>query len=120
MALRALARLLAHQRATRSTEAAIQTALRLLALDALQEAAHRTLMQLYVETGRRAAALRQYQLCQTTLRRELKAEPEKETTRLYEEILRGRVLPALSQPVLGSAWSDRKSTRLNSSHLGTS
>src|SRR5215510_13764289 len=102
MALGATGRLLAHQRATGSTEAAIQTALRLLALDALQEAAHRTLMQLYVETGRRAAALRQYQLCQTTLRRELKAEPEKETTRLYEEILRGRVLPALSQPVLGS------------------
>src|SRR5262245_13720982 len=93
LALRALARLLAHQRATGSTEAAIQTALRLLALDALQEAVHRTLMHLYVETGRRAAALRQYQLCQATLRQELKAEPEKETTRLYEEILRGRDLP---------------------------
>jgi len=93
-AVRALARLLAHQRATGSTEAAIQSALRLLALDPLQEPAHRALMQLYVETGRRAAALRQYQLCQSTLRRELNAEPEKETTRLHEEILRGRALPA--------------------------
>src|SRR5262245_53158409 len=95
-AVRALARLLTHQRATGSTEAAIQSALRLLALDPLQEPAHRALMQLYVETGRRAAALRQYQLCQSTLRRELNAEPEKETTRLHEEILRGR---ALSAPV---------------------
>src|SRR5262245_54976903 len=100
-AARALARLLAHQRATGSTEAAIQSALRLLALDPLQEPAHRALMQLYVETGRRAAALRQYQLCQTTLRRELRADPEKETTRLYEEILRGRALPT-PVPIAGS------------------
>src|SRR5262245_15807627 len=100
-AVRALARLLAYQRATGSTEAAVQSALRLLALDPLQEPAHRALMQLYVETGRRAAALRQYQLCQSTLRRELRAEPEKETTRLYEEILRGRDLPT-PVPIAGS------------------
>ncbi len=93
MALGALARLLAHQRAVGSTEAAIQSAMRLLTLDALQEPAHRALMQLYVETGRRGAALRQYQLCLTTLRRELNAEPERETTALYEEILRGRPAP---------------------------
>ena len=98
--LRALTRLLANQRATGSTEAAIQSALRLLALDALQEPAHRALMQLYVETGRRAAALRQYQICLATLRRELKAEPEKETTRLYEEILRGSAVRALTEPVI--------------------
>ena len=73
VALGALARLLAHQRAAGSTEAAIQTALRLLTLDALQEPVHRALMQLYAETGRRSAALRQYQLCVTTLQRELNA-----------------------------------------------
>jgi class 3 adenylate cyclase/tetratricopeptide (TPR) repeat protein len=50
-------------------------------------------MQLYVETGRRSAALRQYQLCLTTLQRELNTEPEKETTALYEEILRRRAVP---------------------------
>ena len=92
-ALRALVRLFAHQRAIGSTETAIQTALRLLTLDTLQEPVHRALMQLYVETGRRSAALRQYQLCVTTLQRELRAAPEKETTALYEEILRGRTLP---------------------------
>src|SRR4029453_489313 len=99
-ALRALTRPLAPTRATRATEAAIQSALRLLALDALQEPAHRALMKLYVETGRRAAALRQYQICLATLRRELKAEPEKETTRLYEEILRGSAGRALAEPVI--------------------
>jgi class 3 adenylate cyclase len=93
MALGAQGRLLAHYRAVGSTEAAMQSALRLLTLDPLQEPAHRALMQLYVETGRRSAALRQYQVCATTLRREFKTEPEKETTALYEEILRGRALP---------------------------
>jgi class 3 adenylate cyclase len=92
VALGALARLLTHQRTAGSAQAAIQTALRLLTLDALQEPAHRVLMQLYAETGRRSAALRQYQLCLSTLQRELGTEPEKETKALYEEILRSRAL----------------------------
>ena len=94
IALNALARLLTSQRAAGSTDAAIQTGLRLVALDGLQEPAHRALMQLYAETGRRSAALRQYQLCLDTLRRELRAEPEAATKVLYEEVLRGRA-PAI-------------------------
>src|SRR5215470_3024852 len=42
-----LARLLAGQRDAGAREAALQTALRLVALDPLQEAVHRTLMRLY-------------------------------------------------------------------------
>jgi DNA-binding SARP family transcriptional activator len=90
LALGALARLLAHQRASGAAETAIQTALRLLALDELQESTHRTLMQLYVEIGRRGAALRQYQTCQASLRRQLGTEPEDETKALYEAIMRAR------------------------------
>ena len=90
VALRALGRLLGHQRAAGSIDTAVQTALRLLALDPLQESVHRALMQLYAETGRRGAALRQYQLCVDSLQREFRAKPEKETTTLYEEILRQR------------------------------
>ncbi|HEY3097966.1 MAG TPA: AAA family ATPase [Methylomirabilota bacterium] len=94
VAVKSLTRLLAHHRATGSTDAAVQTALRLLELDALQEPVHRALMQLYVETGRRGSALRQYQLCVATLQRELRTEPEAETKALYHEILRGRhVMP---------------------------
>jgi class 3 adenylate cyclase len=89
-ALRTLGRLLAHQRTAGSTDPAVQTALRLLALDPLQEPVHRALMQLYVETGRRGAALRQYQICVDSLQQELKAKPEKETAALYEDILRHR------------------------------
>src|SRR5262245_42195471 len=88
MALRSLAALLAHQRAAGSIDSAVQTALRLLELDPLQEPIHRALMGLYVETGRRGSALRQYQSCVAALQRELRTEPEADTKALYQEILR--------------------------------
>src|SRR5262249_3955680 len=90
LALEALARLLVHQSKSQATERAIQTAIRLLALDPLQEPAHRTLMRLYARQGRRSAALKQYQVCVGVLRRELGAEPEPETRRLYQDILQQR------------------------------
>jgi len=90
LALEAFARLLAHQRAAGTTAPAIQSAIRLLALDPLQEAVHRSLMRLYVQLGRRDTALRQYQECVEILRRELAVEPESETKELYQEILRQR------------------------------
>src|SRR5262245_54747769 len=69
LALEAFAKLLAHQMKLEDTEPAIQTALRLLSLDPLQEVTHRALMRLYALQGRRAAALRQYQQCLDVLRR---------------------------------------------------
>jgi len=90
LALEALAKLLAHQRKAGASEAAVQTALKLLTLDPLQEPVHRTLMRLYAEGGRRGAALRQYQQCVSVLGRELGIEPEPETKALYQEILRER------------------------------
>ena len=88
MALEALARLLAHEDEGASTERAIQTAVRLLGLDPLQEAAHRALMRLYARQGRRGAALKQYQVCVGALQRELGMEPEAETKQLYQDLLR--------------------------------
>jgi len=87
LALEGLARLLAQQRRAGAAEAAVQTALRLLALDPLQEAVHRALMRLYADLGRRGTALRQYQQCVAVLGRELGIEPEPETKTLYQEIL---------------------------------
>lgn len=72
------------------TDQAVEAALRLLALDPLQESVHRHLMRLYAAQGRPASALRQYELCVRTLRDELGVEPEAETTRLYGEIKRQR------------------------------
>jgi DNA-binding SARP family transcriptional activator len=97
VALEVLARLLAHQMTSETPEPAIQTALRLLALDPLQETTHRTLMRLYTRQGRRAAALRQYQLCVDVLRRELATEPETATRQLCQQILPERAT-ALEPP----------------------
>jgi DNA-binding SARP family transcriptional activator len=99
-ALEALAQLLAQQTKAASAERAIQTAVRLLALDPLQEAVHRTLMRLYARQGRRGAALKQYQACVGALRRELGTEPEEETRRLYQELLRR---PLDARPASGAA-----------------
>jgi DNA-binding SARP family transcriptional activator/tetratricopeptide (TPR) repeat protein len=103
VAVKSLSRLLAHQRAAGAHDAAVQTGLRLLRLDPLQESVHRALMQLYVETGRRGSALRQYQSCVATLQRELRTEPEAETRALYQEILRRRahVMPEPSSEPVG-------------------
>jgi len=87
LALQALAKLLRYQSEARAPERAIQTALRLLALDPLQEPVHRTLMRLYARQGRRANALRQYQVCVGVLQRELGVEPEPGTRQVYQEIL---------------------------------
>jgi DNA-binding SARP family transcriptional activator/tetratricopeptide (TPR) repeat protein len=96
MALDALARLLTEQTRAAATERAIQTAVRLLGLDPLQEAAHRTLMRLYARQGRRGAALKQYQVCVGVLQRELGTAPEAETKNLYQDLLRRptQVMPA--------------------------
>jgi DNA-binding SARP family transcriptional activator len=98
LALETLAKLVGAQRMAGSPERALCTILRLLALDPLQEAAHRTAMRLHVQLGRRTAALRQYQVCVNSLRRELNVEPEEETRQLYRDILRRRPVLAATGP----------------------
>src|SRR6266436_1732542 len=90
LAMQGLGRLLTHQQRAGAAEPAVQTGLRLLALDPLQEPVHRALMRLYARLGRREAALRQYQLCVDAVKRELRTSPEAETNQLYQEILRSR------------------------------
>jgi len=87
LALEVLAKLLAHRMKLGVIEPAIHTALRLASLDPLQEVTHRALMRLYVRQGRRAAALRQYQVCVDVLQRELGVEPEEATKQVYRELL---------------------------------
>ncbi len=67
-------------------DAALAAAQTLLALDPLREEGHRILMRLYDRTGRRSLALRQYRICEETVRRELDASPAPETVRLHSEI----------------------------------
>ena len=88
LALDGLAKLLREQLRTDPPEPAIQTALRILAMDPLQEVVHRTVMRLLLKQGRRASALQQYQVCVSSLQQELGVEPEEATRELYREILR--------------------------------
>src|SRR6185369_3312384 len=90
------------------TERAIQTAVRLLGLDPLQEGVHRTLMRLYARQGRRGAALKQYQVCVGALQRELGIEPEAETKQLYQDLLR--------RPVDRRTTVDTEASRLVEGH----
>src|SRR5438477_312217 len=87
LALEALRRLMRHHVKAGRLDQAVPIAVRLVALDPLQEDQQRALMRLHLRQGRRAAALRQYQECVAVLQRELGVEPEPETKRLYLEIL---------------------------------
>lgn len=93
LAIRALTQLLEHQERSGRHEDAMQTALRLLTIDPLQEAVHRALMRLHHETGNTAQALRQFGICEKILRRELNVEPEAATRELRRDILRSRSQP---------------------------
>jgi DNA-binding SARP family transcriptional activator len=64
-------------------EQALDTALRLLAVDPCREDAHRMVMRAHVRLGSRAQALRQYSLCRLILLDEFDAVPEPATERLF-------------------------------------
>ncbi len=69
-----------------ANDAAATAAKRLLTIDPLQEIAHRTLMEHYANKGQVGLALKQYQACRDTLRRELQAAPDEQTERLFARI----------------------------------
>jgi hypothetical protein len=71
-------------------------------------------MRLYVQLGRRGAALRQYQVCAALLERELRAqpEPEPETKALYQQILTER--PAVS-PLVEEGFAAPDAARASAS-----
>src|SRR3954451_2604788 len=85
-ALAAMAALLPDIVAADPPEAGVRLALRILALDPLQEVAHRALMRLHARQGRRGAALARYQMLREALARELGVPPEEETQQLYKEL----------------------------------
>lgn len=67
-------------------------AFRQVNLAPLEESAHRQLMTLLVQEGRRSAALEQYHTCRKILENELGVDPDIETTTLYEKIKSGQPL----------------------------
>ncbi len=91
-----LHRLLDHYVVTGAIERAIQVALRLLALDPLQEGVHRALIRLYMYQDRVGSALDQYRRCRELLERELGIAPAPETERLRAEL--SKLLPVGAGP----------------------
>jgi DNA-binding SARP family transcriptional activator/TolB-like protein len=79
---------------------AIATARRLLEFDDLDEDAHRRVIRLLGQSGRRAEALRQYEVCVQILKRELKVAPEPQTMELARTIRKGETEVA---PPMGAA-----------------
>ena len=76
---------------TGAIDRGIQIALRLIALDPLQESVHRALIRLYMYQDRVGAALDQYRRCRDVLERELGVPPDAETERLRAEL--SKLLP---------------------------
>jgi len=95
LAVRALETLLAHHMKIGRHDEALEWALRLLALDPLQESVHQTVMRLHAARGRFGLALRQYQQCVDSLQRELSSEPSSATRELYRDLLQR---PPTEQP----------------------
>jgi DNA-binding SARP family transcriptional activator len=88
-----LERLAAAQVGQHRWDEAVDAARRFLSLDPLHEPAHRQLMRIYAWSGRRGAALRQFQACQRVLADELGVEPLEETVAVHQAIQTGRLPP---------------------------
>jgi len=74
-----------------------------LALEPWAENAHCYMMFLLARSGRRGAALAQYEMCRQALAEELGVTPGPETTALYEQIKSGALSPNVKKEVDKSA-----------------
>jgi len=72
-------------------EPATRYARQWLALDRLNEAAHRQLMHLYAWAGQRSIALRQFEECARILQSQLGTSPQQATIELHDMIVDGRI-----------------------------
>jgi tetratricopeptide (TPR) repeat protein len=71
---------------TADHEQALAIGQRMLQADVLQENVHRQLMSIYASIGQHNAALKQFEICQESLRRELDVEATPATVELAEAI----------------------------------
>jgi TolB-like protein len=111
LAREALAKLIVWHMSGGAHDQAAAVARRLLAIDPLREAAHRSLMQIYSGQGQTALALKQYQLCCDALQSELGVRPEAETERLYQSIREKRTISrrtASQSPALQAAAQNHR------------
>jgi DNA-binding SARP family transcriptional activator/Leucine-rich repeat (LRR) protein len=87
--MKALRHLTAYHERRGNYREARQFARRQVELEPWDEAAQRQLMRTLALSGRRSAALKQYQVCRRILADELGVEPANQTTELFEQIRDG-------------------------------
>jgi len=85
--VRALSRVMGYHAQRGDHAVAIDCGMRILGCDQLQEEVHRDLIQLYLDSGQPAAALKQYRICEELLREELAVAPAPETRALLTRIM---------------------------------
>lgn len=90
----------------------------LVELQPWSESSHRKLMALLADTGKRSAALKQFQRCKSMLANEFDAQPSAETTALYEEIKSGQAKKTL-RPETASIASSREDAAATSGSEGS-
>ncbi len=83
----ALEKLVAYHQNQKEWDKAVGYARRWVALDCLNERAQRMLICLYIQSGQRSVALRQYNILIDSLKNELGQAPEAETLSLYQSLL---------------------------------
>lgn len=108
LAVEACTQLLMHGLRDGPNDAVAETAKRLLALDPLQEAAHRALMEHYASKGQISLALAQYRTCRNVLAQELHIAPQAETENRFEKIRRDHAAGSDSVSIEPNAATDRR------------
>ncbi len=87
MYLNGLGRLMSYHHHQRNFEASLACGQQILQQDPVREDVHRELMRIYLESGQRALAVRQFEVCRQVLASELSIAPMEETLALYAEII---------------------------------
>jgi DNA-binding SARP family transcriptional activator len=120
MHLNALGRLMQLCSLAQDWSASIGYAQAILDQDPLREDIHRELMGLYLQSGQRPLALRQFETCRSALKRELAIPPMHETQCLYREIANAALHPEqahTTQPILWPRPTSRHHIEQARAHL---
>jgi len=114
--LKSLIYLLHYYRFHSVFEKAIDYGQQILDSNPLREEIHREMMKLYFDNGQRTLAIRQYEICRSTLAKELGVSPMEDTQSLYTQIFAGadnRVSPTSSKEKIDFAQALRQLTDAN-------
>jgi DNA-binding SARP family transcriptional activator len=86
---------------------AIEYTTKLLQIEPWREEAHRQLIELYMHSGQRSAALAQYETCQKLLREHMGVAPSAEISALYEQLKATPPTPPHNLPIATSSFVGR-------------